>query len=58
MENRRYQFVDRRQEGVMPSPPFKDCNGATINEDRRKIPHRRLDDFPVYWPGGFALRLD
>ena len=48
MENKRFQFVDRRQnEGrrqnnVMPSFPFKDSSGATIRECRRKIPGRRM----------------
>jgi len=33
---------DRRKPSVMPRVPFKDSNGATIKECRRKIPDRRL----------------
>ena len=53
MENKRFQFVDRRQnEGrrqnnVMPSFPFKDSSGATIRECRRKTPDRRIDNIQV-----------
>ena len=33
---------DRRHGVDMPLVPFKDSNGATINECRRKIPDRRI----------------
>ena len=41
MRNRRLQIRDRRQNNDMPKVPFKDSNGATITECRRKIPDRR-----------------
>ena len=44
MKNKRFLFVDRRHEPVMPMTPFKDSNGATIKECRRKIPDRRIDN--------------
>jgi len=33
---------DRRKIGLLPKAPFKDGNGATIKECRRKITDRRL----------------
>jgi hypothetical protein len=33
----------------MPVAPFRDCTGATIKENRRKIPDRRLDNINVDW---------
>jgi hypothetical protein len=44
MKNKRFLFGDRRQEHVMSRTPFKDSNGATIKECRRKIPDRRIDN--------------
>ena len=44
MKNKRFQFGGRRQNNDMPGVPFKDSNGATINECRRKIPDRRMDN--------------
>jgi len=41
MINRRFQFGDRRQNNDTLSFPFKDSNGATIRECRRKTPDRR-----------------
>jgi hypothetical protein len=49
MENQRFQFGDRRQNEVMPRVPFKDSNGATIMECRRKIPDRRIGNIQVEW---------
>ena len=51
MENRRFHFMDRRQDedGAMPGVPFKDSDGATIKANRRKISNRRLDDINVDW---------
>jgi hypothetical protein len=43
MENRRLQFMDRRQNKEILKVPFKDCNGATITGNRREITNRRLD---------------
>ncbi|MDX2456243.1 MAG: hypothetical protein QNL87_01925 [Gammaproteobacteria bacterium] len=44
MGNKRFQFGDRRQNEYMPGVPFKDSNGATIKECRRKIADRRTDN--------------
>lgn len=43
MENRRFQFRDRRQNMEMRRVPFQDSSGTTITGDRRRIPSRRLD---------------
>ena len=61
MDNRRFHFmdrrqdrgmyIDRRQDRGMPKVPFKDSDGATIRENRRKISNRRLDDVNVEWFG-------
>jgi hypothetical protein len=51
MDNRRFHFMDRRQDRGMPKVPFKDSDGATIRENRRKISNRRLDDVNVEWFG-------
>jgi len=42
VSNRRLQFSSRRHKNDMPRVPFKDSNGATIKECRRKIPDRRI----------------
>ena len=47
--NKRFQFGDRRQGNVMPQSQFKDCNGATIKECRRKAPDRRIDHIRAEW---------
>ena len=49
IKNKRFQFGDRRQNNDMPGVPFKDSNGATINECRRKIPDRRIDNIQAEW---------
>jgi hypothetical protein len=49
MTNKRFQFGDRRQNNDMPRVPFKDSNGATINECRRKIPDRRTYNLHAEW---------
>jgi hypothetical protein len=49
MDNRRFQFMDRRQDMGMPKFPFKDSKGETIRADRRKIANRRLDDINFEW---------
>jgi hypothetical protein len=54
MDNRRYQFIDRRQDMDMPKAPFKDSKGAIIKENRRKKPgRRRFDDTS---PGNSYIR--
>ena len=49
MRNKRFHFSDRRQNINMPRVPFKDSNGATIKECRRKIPDRRIGNIQVEW---------
>jgi len=49
MRNKRSRFTYRRYKNDMPSVPFKDSNGATIKECRRKIPDRRIADIQVEW---------
>lgn len=49
MRNRRSEFSNRRQKHVMPRTPFKDSNGATIKECRRKLPDRRIGNIQVEW---------
>lgn len=49
MRNKRSQISERRQYTVMPRVPFKDSNGATIKECRRKIPDRRIGNIQVEW---------
>jgi hypothetical protein len=49
MENKRFQFGDRRENNGMPRVPFKDSNGVTIKECRRKIPERRMLNMQVEW---------
>jgi carbon storage regulator len=49
ISNRRLQFSNRRQNNVMPRVPFKDSNGATITESRRKIPDRRIGNIQAEW---------
>ena len=55
MRNKRFQFDDRRQNEDMPNVPFKDSNGATIKECRRKIPDRRIDNIRAEWINEFAI---
>ena len=42
---------DRRKKVDMPRVPFKDSNGATIKECRRKIPDRRQGNMAARWRG-------
>ena len=49
MRNKRSEFSNRRQGNNMPGVPFKDSNGATIKECRRKIPDRRIDNIQAEW---------
>ena len=37
MENKRFQFGERRENKDMPKVPFKDSNGATVKKCRRKM---------------------
>lgn len=47
MKHKRFLFSDRRLRKDMPGFPFKDSNGATIKECRRKIRDRRISDIQV-----------
>ena len=49
VRNKRLMFGDRRQGKPMPRVPFKDSEGATIKESRRKIPDRRAGNIQVDW---------
>jgi hypothetical protein len=42
MDDQRTRQGDRRQNKNMPEVPFKDSNGVTIWECRRKTPDRRI----------------
>lgn len=42
MRNRRLRLVDRRQSNTISDVAFKDSNGATTRESRRKLPDRRI----------------
>ena len=44
MRNRRIRFADRRQNNVIHNIPFRDSNGTTIKESRRKFPDRRISN--------------
>jgi hypothetical protein len=49
MRNKRFQFGDRRENNDMPTVPFKDSDGVTINECRRKLPGRRMIKIQGEW---------
>jgi hypothetical protein len=49
MKHKRLLFSDRRQNADTPSFPFKDSNGVTIKECRRKIPDRRINNIQAEW---------
>ena len=49
MTIKRTQFSDRRHDYDMPKVPFKDSNGATITECRRRIPDRRINNIQAEW---------
>ena len=49
MDDKRTQPGDRRETKNMPRVPFKDSNGATINECRRKLPDRRIGNIEAEW---------
>ncbi len=44
MENKRSEFGKRRQYKYMPRVPFTDSMGVTINQCRRKIADRRINN--------------
>ena len=49
MRNKRLQFSDRRHNNDISKVPFKDSNGATITDCRRKIPDRRIGNIQAEW---------
>lgn len=49
MDDKRTRRGDRRQKINMPRVPFKDSNGVTIKECRRKIPDRRIGNIEAEW---------
>ena len=55
MPNRNLQVCDRRRAATMPAVPFRDSNGITIFEDRRKQPDRRLNDIQAEWVNELLL---
>jgi hypothetical protein len=49
MLDRNFHASDRRRVNSMPVVPFRDSNGLTIHEDRRKQPDRRLNSIQAEW---------
>lgn len=49
MRDKRSEFSNRRHKADMPRVPFKDSNGATITECRRKIADRRIANIQSEW---------
>ena len=55
MRDNRSRSGDRRLNKDMPVVPFKDSNGATIKECRRRIPDRRIDGIRAEWIDDIVL---
>jgi hypothetical protein len=55
MPNSSFQVYDRRRGVSMPAVPFRDSNGLTILEDRRKTPERRLNNNQAEWVNELLL---
>jgi len=55
MPNTSFQVYDRRRSTNMPAVPFRDSNGLTIHEDRRKTPDRRLNNIQAEWVNELLL---
>ena len=55
MHNSTFQVHDRRRDTNMPAVPFRDSNGLTIHEDRRKTPDRRLNNIQAEWVNELLL---
>jgi len=49
MENKRFQFGDRRESNDKPLAPFKDGNGKLILGCRRILPDRRINSLRAEW---------
>ena len=58
MKNNRRSYDDRRQNKDTLRVPFKDSNGATIRECRRKNPDRRIANIQVEWIDETVIDLD
>ena len=56
IRNRRSELSNRRHQVAMPGVPFKDSNGATITESRRKIPDRRINNIHAEWVDEVVIR--
>jgi hypothetical protein len=56
MRNKRSLFGERRKNDDMPRVPFKDSNGATIKDCRRKIPDRRINSMHGEWIEEIVIR--
>ena len=57
MENKRFQFGDRRWNDAIPKFPFKDGYGVTVKECRRKIPGRRMTILNGEWNDELVMGL-
>ena len=55
MDDKRALLGDRRQNKDIPRVPFKDSNGATIKECRRKTPDRRIGNIQGERLSGFVF---
>ena len=55
MPDSSFQVYDRRRGIGMPAVPFRDSNGLTIYEDRRKTPDRRLNNAQAEWVNELLL---
>lgn len=55
MRNKRFQFGDRREKKDIRFP-FKDSNGATITQCRRKLPGRRMIRTQGGWMDELVIR--
>ena len=58
MENKRFQVGGRRENNVIPNFPFKDSNGVTVKECRRKIPGRRMIMIHGKWIDELGMSVD
>ena len=56
MENKRFQFGDRRENDDKPRAPFKDSNGRLILGCRRRILDRRINNLQTEWIGESVFR--
>jgi len=57
MSHRRSLSRERRRNEDMPGFPFKDSNGVTIKECRRRIPGRRMIKIQGKWIDELAIGM-